>query len=236
MKQHYFLILFLILLSNFTGCKETTEKVAKRDVASCETGIEKAIQDANNGKYKLLSYGLVNYDDLQFQIFYERYVEKRYGIKIGNGGCKVYEESECYSNKMQELIFNKFGKDIFEKAQAKAKIEYKIDIQNKINNDYIFSIVDSMPTYKYDQERLTSYLTENIKNNRNLEGRVLVFFVIEKNGEVTNVEIKKSFDKEYDKTIIKTFVNMPLWNSGIHHGEKVRVKFAIPLVFKNNAN
>ena len=39
------------------------------DLESCETGIEKAIQDANKGRYELLSYGLVYHDDWGFQRF-----------------------------------------------------------------------------------------------------------------------------------------------------------------------
>jgi TonB family protein len=234
MKHYIFLITFLMTLLNLGGCKSESKKNNLKNLGTCSDGLSNAESDAEKGIYKLFSYGLPHYDDWDFQKFYEEYVENQYGIKIGNAGCIVYDETECYSNRMKELIFKKFGKDILKKAKKQAKVKYKINIQNKIDNNFIFSKVDSMPTFKNGKEKLNSYLTKSIDNPNDLEGRVLVSFVIEKNGEVTNVKIKSSLNKVYEKKISDVFMKMPFWNSGTHFGQKARVRTTIPLVFKNN--
>lgn len=202
------------------------------NMGSCEDGIKKANADAKNGKYKLLSYGLPFYDDWDFQNYYEEFVFKKYGIEIGNGGCVVYDETECYSTKMSELIFAKFGDDILKKAKLEAQVEYKVNIKEKIDTGYIFSSVDSMPNFIGGNDSLFAFLQANMKNIANSEGKVIAFFIVEKNGSISNVKIQKGLNEKADNEVKRVLNIMPKWNSGYHFGEFVRVRIAIPISFK----
>ena len=92
---------------------------------SCESGTNDAIKDAKAGKYKLLSYGLIAFNDWDFQKFYWDYVKEKHGITLGTGGCVVSPRSQCYTKKMEALIYEKFGEDVFEKAREEAKVAYE---------------------------------------------------------------------------------------------------------------
>jgi len=224
----------LILQIGLFGCKNESEMGNSKKFRTCSDGIANAESDVKKGVYKLYSFGMPAYDDWDFQGFYEDFVYNEYNIKISNAGCEVREESECYAKKMKELIFIKFGKNIFKHAKSQAKIAYKKDIQSKVNSDdYIFSSIDSMPKFKDDNEKLTSYLKKNLKEINDLDKKVAVFFIVEKDGSISDVEIKRGTSK-YDKKIKEVFSKMPNWNPGIYYGKPVRVRTRIPLVFKNN--
>jgi hypothetical protein len=210
------------------------DSLAKINIhGSCEDGTNKAISDASKGKYRLLSYGLPIYNDWDFQSFYEDYMLKAYGIDIGNGGCVVSEESECYSQKMREIIYEKFGKDVFDRAESEAKGKYKISIKTRIDTGFIFSQVDTMPVFIGGFDSLTTYLQNNLNYVENSDGKVIVLFVIEKNGAISNITIQNSLNKDADLEVIRVMSGMPYWKPGIHHGQKARVRLALPIMFSS---
>lgn len=199
---------------------------------SCVDGIQEAIADANKGKYKLLSYGYPMYEDWDFESFYEFYVEEKYGIIIGNGGCVVFENTQCYNDTMAKIIFHKFGDDIFEKARAEAEIAYDSVTQKRIQSGYVFDHVDTYPTFKGGKDSLVSYLMKNLSYEGNTSGKVLVSFVVEQNGEISNIVIRKGLNEEADQEVIRVLNAMPKWNPGTYHNQPVRVRMGIPISFK----
>ena len=91
---------------------------------TCEKGSEKAESEFKTGIYNSYFYGINAeiYPKTQegFNEFYIEYVRKKYSINIQHMGCVVTDYSECYSQTMDKLIYNKFGSKIFEKARKKA--------------------------------------------------------------------------------------------------------------------
>ncbi|MBI2281241.1 MAG: energy transducer TonB [Bacteroidetes bacterium] len=236
MKYITHIFLIIILLSTI-GCNRQSDSLPPDEyMGTCEDGTKKAENDAKQGIYKLLSYGLPYYEDWHFQEYYEAYVQKNYGIEIGNGGCIVFDESECYSKRMEELIYDKFGNDIFDKAELAAKAEYKLIINEKIDTGFVFSLVDTMPEFMGGNDSLFSFLSNNFNNPNNSEGKVIAYFVIDKDGSISNIEIKKSLNKQADEEVIRVLNKMPKWNSGIYLGEKVKVGYSIPILFKSKEN
>ncbi|NNT72145.1 hypothetical protein HKT18_07965 [Flavobacterium sp. IMCC34852] len=86
--------------------------------------MEKAAKDFSQGYYYCESFGLKAEFDTEFTKFYDNYIKTKYGIIYGNGGCIVDDFRKCYSEKMENLIVEKFGKDIFERALKEAKDLY----------------------------------------------------------------------------------------------------------------
>ncbi len=123
-------ILTLIFLSlSSLSFAQTTNTVKKDSIVyikwNCETGTEDAIKDFRNGKYNCYSYGLIIQMEPDFNNFLEEYRKNKYGIISKNAGCVRTEHSKCYSKVMKELVYEKFGSDIFEKSRKEAKELYK---------------------------------------------------------------------------------------------------------------
>lgn len=65
-----------------------------------------------------------------------------------------------------------------------------------------------------------------------VQGRVLVQFVVEKDGKVTDVHVVKSVDPSLDKEAVRVVAAMPKWIPGKLNGSAVRVKYTVPVTFK----
>ena len=69
------------------------------------------------------------------------------------------------------------------------------------------------------------------RENR-IEGRVIVSFVVEKDGFISDVEIAQSVNPILDKEALRVVKLMPKWKAGVQKGKPVRVKYSIPVNFK----
>ena len=94
-----------------------------------------------------------------------------------------------------------------------------------------------MPQYGDGMGSFQNYISENLNypekaEEAGLEGRVLVNFVVEKDGSVSNVEVAESVDSILDAEAIRVISSMPAWTPGQDEkGEAVRVIFTCPIVF-----
>lgn len=96
-----------------------------------------------------------------------------------------------------------------------------------------------LPEYPGGMQAMMTYLGNNIKypetaKNKNVEGMSVVTFVIEKDGQVSNVSIKKGFDKDCDAEAMRVVKAMPAWTPGKKGGKKVRTEYNLPIKFKLN--
>ena len=64
------------------------------------------------------------------------------------------------------------------------------------------------------------------------EGRVVLQFVIDKEGHVTDIQVLRSVTPELDQAAIDAVKNSPKWAPGMQDGEPVNVKYTLPIVFK----
>lgn len=82
-----------------------------------------------------------------------------------------------------------------------------------------------------------TFLQENIKypksaQERKIEGRVIVQFVVEKDGTPTEFKVVRSIDPALDEEALRVLKAMPKWKPGMQKGQPVRVKYTIPVSFK----
>ena len=88
-------------------------------------------------------------------------------------------------------------------------------------------------------EELFKYLTYNVKYpidaaKNKIEGRVLVTFVVEHDGSISNVDVANSVYPSLDKESIRVVCGMSKWIPGKVNGKTVRVKYTIPITFRLN--
>jgi TonB family protein len=93
------------------------------------------------------------------------------------------------------------------------------------------------PSYKGGDSALFQYLSENIiypincKNN-GVEGKVIVKFVVSKDGSVQNVQVLRGLCDEIRDSVYKLVSNMPAWSPGMNNRKPVNVSYTLPINFK----
>ena len=103
-------------------------------------------------------------------------------------------------------------------------------------NQKVYEVVEQMPEYPGGMPALIEYLQTNIKypkdaEKQKVEGRVLVQFVIETDGSVTDVKVTKKVFPSLDAEGIRVVQAMPKWTPGKQDGKLVRVQYTLPIVF-----
>ena len=101
----------------------------------------------------------------------------------------------------------------------------------------IFEVVEQMPSFPGGQAALFEFLSKNIRypvvaEENGIQGRVIVTFVVERDGSITDVRVVKSVDPSLDKEAVRVTKSMPHWNPGMQNGGPVRVKFTLPVTFR----
>ena len=104
-------------------------------------------------------------------------------------------------------------------------------------NQQVFDVVEQMPSFPGGEAALTAFLSSNTKYpeialENNIQGRVVVKFIVEKNGSITDVHVVKSVDPSLDKEAVRVVKSMPKWTPGKQNGQAVRVQYLVPVTFK----
>ncbi|MDC2615029.1 MULTISPECIES: energy transducer TonB [Bacteroides] len=103
--------------------------------------------------------------------------------------------------------------------------------------DIIHVSVEVMPEFIGGTAALMKYLSSNIKyptisQETGSQGKVIVQFVVDKDGTISNPEVVRGVDPYLDKEAIRVISSMPKWTPGVQNGKKVRVKFTVPVSFR----
>ena len=109
-----------------------------------------------------------------------------------------------------------------------------VDSITNIESKKVFGNPEMQPTFNGDINLWLAqnmrYPKEAVKNN--IEGKVIVSFVIEKDGSVSNIKALKSPHSSLTEEVVRLVKAMPNWNPGTMSGKPVRVKYTLPLSFK----
>ena len=98
-------------------------------------------------------------------------------------------------------------------------------------------VVDKMPSFPGGEKKFRQYIEQNIKYPKlaeqyGIQGRVIVSFIVEIDGSITNVEVMQSAAFILDEEAVRLIKAMPNWIPGEQEGKPVRVKYIFPIVFK----
>ena len=102
-----------------------------------------------------------------------------------------------------------------------------------------FDVVEEMPQFPGGPNALFEYLSKQTEKNypivaeeNGVQGRVIVTFVVECDGSITDVKVVKSVDPSLDRVSQKIVKGMPHWIPGKQNGTAVRVKYTVPVTFR----
>lgn len=114
-----------------------------------------------------------------------------------------------------------------------------IQVEEEPEEEQPFMVVEDMPEFPGGQAALLEYLRKNIKypsicRENGIQGRVLIQFIVNKDGSIVDPEVVKSVNPYLDKEALRVISTMPSWKPGSQRGKPVRVKFTVPVNFKLN--
>lgn len=165
-------------------------------------------------------------------------------------GGQVPEVAEVQQKADQALnadvaVANPMAKAEEAKAAELAKAEAELKVEAKASDatapadttkNVVYDVTETLPQFPGGQGVMMKYLAANIKYPASAvkakkQGRVIVAFVIQKDGSVTNARIVRSVDPELDAEALRIVKAMPNWTPGTQDGKPVDVNYTIPVVF-----
>ena len=107
----------------------------------------------------------------------------------------------------------------------------------KTSNDKVFEKVEDMPEFPGGEQAMMDFVAKNVQYpkeamEKEISGRVLVGFIVEKDGSISETEVVKGIGGGCDEEAVRVVKAMPKWKPGKQDGKPVRVHFILPLTFK----
>lgn len=124
-------------------------------------------------------------------------------------------------------------------ADETTEVEEYIAIEEEeevVEEAQIFTVVESMPEYVGGMNKLYAFLNNNIKypvmaKESGIQGKVYITFVVEKDGNITDVRILRGIGGGCDEEAVRVVSSMPRWTPGKQRGKPVRVQYNLPVRF-----
>jgi TonB family protein len=118
-------------------------------------------------------------------------------------------------------------------------INLKFELPDKILKDDVLMIGDEMPSYPGGDEALMKYINENIKyptkaKTDNIQGRVILRFVINKQGNAEDPTVLKSVNPLLDAEAVRVVSMLSGWKPALKTGKPVSVFYSLPVTFSLN--
>lgn len=112
-----------------------------------------------------------------------------------------------------------------------------VEISSDASEGRVYNVVENQPSFPGGMVELMRYLQKNIKYpticlEQGIQGRVVVQFVVNKDGSICEANVLKHVDPQLDAEALRVIRAMPHWIPGKQKGECVRVRFTIPVPFR----
>ena len=101
-------------------------------------------------------------------------------------------------------------------------------------DDKVYEVCEQMPIFEGGDAALLKYLRENLKypdktKDRGVQGRLVIGFIVEKDGSLTDVKVLRPVDIDLDAEVLRVVKGMPKWIPGRQNGKRVRVRYLLPI-------
>ncbi len=115
--------------------------------------------------------------------------------------------------------------------------DMKLESEEEIEDEEpIFAVAEEAPEFPGGQDALMKYLANNLNYPKaaltaSISGRVIISFVIEADGTISNIKVVRGVNKDLDAEAIRVVQSMPKWIPGKQRGKAVRVQYTLPVKF-----
>ena len=125
-----------------------------------------------------------------------------------------------------------------ESSEVKAPVEQKTETP-KSETDKVYAVAEIQPEFPGGMTECYNWISENMNYpnaamEKGAQGRVIVNFIINEDGSVSDVRIAQGVDPDLDKEALRIISKMPKWKPAKQNGKPVRCAFNLPLRFKLN--
>lgn len=148
-------------------------------------------------------------------------------IKVAGVAAGIVAMTACSDGKIQRTVSDnaKQGRTAVIKPAADP------------DSSKIFGAAEEMPSFPGGEKALMQYIKDNTYYPKELcegaaQGRVMVGFVINEDGSISDVKVLRSLTPEFDEVAVKIVKGMPKWNPGKQNGKAVKTKYTVPVSFR----
>ena len=108
-----------------------------------------------------------------------------------------------------------------------------------VDEGKVYDVVEQMPSFPGGPAAMMEFISRSIVYpvsalKQELQGRVIVSFIVERDGRLSNAKVVKSVAPDLDKEALRIVKKMPRWIPGQQNGRKVKVKYTVPITFRLN--
>lgn len=156
---------------------------------------------------------------------------------------EVKAEDEIKTQDELKETTTAFGQSDFDKGTDDRNVvrEHKDEIiveeKKPVEENKVFTAVEQMPQFPGGEAELMKYIQKNLKYppvamENNIQGRVVVQFVVTKTGKIGEVKVARGKDPDLDKEAVRVVKSLPDFIPGKMNGQSVNVWYTLPITFK----
>ena len=158
------------------------------------------------------------------------------GVRMNEKQAKAISPNEIASisvlkDKAATDVYGQDAKDGVIVISLKKKVTGEVEVSD------VFDVVEVMPQFPGGAPALMQYLSQNIRYPKeamesDTQGRVIVTFVVCKDGSICDAKVVKSVSPALDAEGLRVISSMPNWTPGTQNGKPVNVKYTVPISFR----
>ena len=168
--------------------------------------------------------------------FYKYFYATRpfvYYIMEKNTGAIYFMGTYCFDDTGEQVTIKE---PLEEREPVLGRHDFTVEMPKR-SEDEIFKSVEQMPLFPGGDAALMEHLDSHIQyppeaKKNNIQGRVVVQFVVDKTGEIGEVKVVRSVDKDLDKEAVRIIKTLPKFIPGRQNGRAVAVWYTLPVTFK----
>jgi len=101
----------------------------------------------------------------------------------------------------------------------------------------VYTFTEKMPEYPGGEAELMSFISRNKyhfkpEDDNPPQGTVIIQFIVKETGEISNIKLIRSIDKDLDNDAIRVVKMLAKWKPGVHDGRKVNVYYILPVSYR----
>lgn len=181
----------------------------------------------------------IRLDEVATDRFVANFITEETGktVIIVNGNRVTQEEANRLKKEDISYVDVISNKDLCKQFDPEA--DHVVILQTKDESDPVYEKCDQMPKFPGGDVKLMEFIAKNTKYpaeavERDLKGKILVTFIVEKDGSISNVKAVDGGEKVLSDEAVRVVKTMPRWTPGKLQGEVVRCRFTIPVIFNLN--
>ncbi len=156
---------------------------------------------------------------------------------------QVKAEDEIKTQDELKETTTAFGQSDFDKGtddrnvMREHKDEIVVEEKKPVEDNKVFTAVEQMPQFPGGEAALMKYISDHLKYppvamENNIQGRVVIQFVVTKTGKIGEVKVARSKDPDLDKEAVRVVKTLPDFIPGKMNGQSVNVWYTLPITFK----